>query len=197
VVGLLGGVGSGKSTVARLLAARGARVHEADRIARDVLDSPRIRAAVRRRWPAAAGPRGRVDRAALARILFRDPVALRRLNRLVHPPVIARIRRDVNRERKGRIPIVLDVPLLLETPLRRLCTTWVFVAAPAAVRARRTARSRGWSLREAARRERCQTGLARKRRQADVVIDNGGPLAATARQVAALWKTLHGNTAPR
>jgi dephospho-CoA kinase len=193
VIGLLGGVGSGKSTVARLLARRGARVFDADRIARRVLSSPAVRAAVRRLWgPAAIGRGGRPDRAAIARIVFDDPRALRRLNRLVQPRVVAGLRRAVIRGRRGRRPLVLDVPLLLETPLRRLCTAFAFVEAPAALRARRTSRARGWPLREFARRERFQEDLDLKRRLADVRIDNGGPLAATERQVASLWPTLCG-----
>jgi dephospho-CoA kinase len=199
VVGLLGGVGSGKSTVARLLAGHGARVLDADRVARGVLASPPVRAAVRRAWGSGViGRDGRPDRAALARIVFRDGRALRRLNRLVHPRVVARIRRDATRMRRGRRPVVIDAPLLLETPLRRLCGLLVFVDAPVARRARRTARERGWAPGELARRERFQAGLARKRRLADVVIDNGGPVAATARQVARLWPTLMaGRPAPR
>ncbi len=191
VIGLLGGVGSGKSTVARLLAARGARVLDADRIGRDILVSRPVRAAVRRIWgPGAIGRDGRPDRAALARIVFGDAAALRRLNRLIHPRVRARIRREVARRRRDRRPLVLDVPLLLETPLRRLCTVILFVDAPARVRSRRTARTRGWTPGEFARRERHQAALARKRRAADVVIDNGGTRAATRRQVAAFWRTL-------
>lgn len=191
VIGLLGGVGSGKSTVARLLAAHGARVLNADRIARRVLASPPVRAAVRRTWgPGVMRRDGRPDRAALSRLVFRDPGALRRLNRMIHPRAIARIRRDAARWRHGRRPVVLDVPLLLETSLGRLCRVMLFVDAPAPARAQRTARTRGWTLREFARRERFQAGLARKRRRADVVIDNGGTRAATARQVAAFWRSL-------
>jgi dephospho-CoA kinase len=193
VVGLLGGVGSGKSTVARLLAGHGARVLDADRAAQEVLASPPVRAALRRAWGAGViGADGRPDRSALARVVFNNPRALRRLNRLVHPRVVERLRRETSRLRRGRRPVVLDVPLLVETPLRRLVTVWVFVETPAAQRARRTARDRGWAPGEAARRERFQSGLALKRRLADVVIDNGGGPAATARQVTRLARALAG-----
>jgi dephospho-CoA kinase len=191
VVGLLGGVGSGKSTVARLLASRGARVIDADRIARDVLEEPDIRSGLRRRWgDAVMDSGGRPDRAALARLVFRDRRALRRLNRLVHPRVIARIRRILARWRGDPRPVVLDAPLLLETSLWRFCTLRVFVDAPATVRARRTTRGRGWTPREFARRERFQTGLARKCRLADARIDNGRGLGATSRQASLLYRFL-------
>jgi dephospho-CoA kinase len=187
--------------VARLFAGCGARVADADRIAREILGTRAVRAALRRAWGAGVlGRAGRPDRAAIARIVFRDPRALRRLNRLVHPRVVARIRRDVARWRKGGRPVVLDVPLLLETPLRRLCTTLVFVDAPPARRARRTERARSWPKGEVARRERFQSGLARKRRLAGAVIDNGGSRAATSRQVARLYRSLRGRAggpAPR
>jgi dephospho-CoA kinase len=184
-------VGSGKSTVARLLAARGARVLDADRIARAVLNLPAVRAAVRRAWgPGVIGRDGRPDRKALARIVFRDASALRRLNRQVHPRVVERIRQETARLRRGRRPIVIDAPLLLETPLHRLCDRLVFVEAPPRTRALRAARERGWAPGELARRERFQADLDRKRRRADTVIDNGGPWASTARQVARVWQTL-------
>lgn len=193
VVGLLGGVGSGKSLVAGLLRARGARVIDADRLAHEALRAPAVRRAVRARWgDAVLDAKGRVDRAALGRRVFGDPRALRRLNGLIHPRVRARIRERLRRARRGGRPIVLDVPLLMESPLRRACAWLVFVDAPAAVRARRTARARGWSPREFARRERFQADVRRKRAAAHVRIDNGGTLRDTARQVALLYQFVAG-----
>lgn len=193
MVGLLGGVGSGKSLVARLLRARGARLIDADRIAHEALQAPAVRRAVRALWGREVfDRRGHVDRRALGRRVFRDRRALRRLNALIHPRVRARIRERLRRWGRGARPIVLDVPLLLESPLRRACGWLVFVDAPARVRALRTARAHGWSLREFARRERFQAALGRKRRLAHARIDNGGALRETSRQVARLYRWIAG-----
>ena len=196
IIGLLGGIGSGKSSVARLFAALGARVIDADALAHEALDDRDIRAAVRARWgPEVFGADGRVDRRALGRRVFADRRELARLTRLIHPRVRSRAQALLKRW-AGRT-VVLDVPLLLESPLRRAVTRWVFVRAPAAARARRTARTRGWNAGEFARRERFQAGLARKRRRADAMIDNGGTPAGTRRQVAALWAELRRASKPR
>lgn len=187
-MGLTGGVGSGKSAVARILARRGARVVDCDRIVAGILRRPRVVAAVRRTWGADVTPGGRVDKARLARAVFGNAGALRRLERIVHPPTLREIARRLRRARRaGARAAVLDAPLLLETGLDARCDRVLFVAAPAAVRERRVRARRGWAPGERAARERRQWPLAEKRRRADAIIDNAGNLAATRRQVDRFW----------
>jgi dephospho-CoA kinase len=188
VIGLLGGVGSGKSTLAGLLARRGLAVLDADAEARAVLEQPAIRGALAARFgEAILQPDGRVDRAALARLAFADARATADLNAIVHPPVRERLLAALETARPRHV--VLDVPLLLESPLADLVTTWVYLDAPDAVREHRIA-PRRWPAGERARREAAQPGLADKRLRADYVLENFGSIGDLERQVDALLRRL-------
>ena len=178
VVGLAGGVGSGKSTVAGIFIKQGAQGIDADALGHRVLDLPRMRAALARDWGTGILRRGRVDRAALARLAFRSRNAVARLNRRVHPEILREIRRRIARSGGW---VVLDAALLFETGADALCDKIVFVSAPRALRARRT-RARGWGPGELARRERFQFPTAYKKKKADYVIDNTGPKSRTEAQ---------------
>jgi dephospho-CoA kinase len=184
-LGLTGGIGSGKSTVARILKDSGAVVIDADALGHEALESPRVKAALVRDFgPGILGEDGRIDRPELGRRAFRSRASVARLNRQVHPWILARIRRTVAGTR-GRV--VLDASLLFEAGVDRWCDQVWFVDAPRSVRERRV-RSRGWSPRELARRERFQAAPEEKKRKSDVVIDNGGALSRTARTVRRLLK---------
>lgn len=190
VVGLLGGVGSGKSAVAALFRKRGARVVDADRIAHRVLQVPAVRRKLISWWGPGIVRRGRVDRGEIARRAFASPAETSRLNALVHP----RIRREVRREiaaarRKGGL-VILEAALLLETGTDAACDVLVYVDAPAAARRSRVEKARGWSGAEWRRRERAQWPLARKRAKARYVVDNGGPTAATKQQVESILQEI-------
>lgn len=198
ILGLLGGIGSGKSTVARMLAAEGAVVIDADDWAHEALEEPQARAELRS-WlgGAAFGSDGRVDRRRVAEEVFRTPEALERLERIVHPPVLARIRaamrehRSLQRE-SAPTPdelLVLDVPLLAETSLDRECDEILLVESTPELRQRRT-RERGWTTEDLARRERRQLPVAEKRRLATRSIRNDGDLESTRRQVRSLVREL-------
>ena len=179
VVGLAGGVGSGKSTVAGILIEEGAQGIDADALGHQVLDLPRVRAALARDWGEGILQGGRVDRAALARLAFRSRKSVDRLNRRVHPEILREIRRRIARARGW---VVLDAALLFETGADALCDRVVFVSAPRELRARRT-RARGWGPGELRRRERFQFPVAYKKKKADYVIDNTGPKSRTEEQV--------------
>ena len=181
VIGLLGGIASGKSAVARLIAGRDGLVIDADRVAREVLEEPDVQSAlVAALGPAVRGPQG-LDRAAIARLAFASPAARAALESLTHPLIRARIRASLDAAIAGAVPrIVLDVPLLLENAaahgLLAECGELVFVDADPAVRDARAIASRGWSPGEVARREAAQLPLAEKRARADHVIRNQGSL---------------------
>lgn len=177
VLGVLGGIASGKSEVARLLAGPQGRVLDADRLAHEVLEEPELRAWIGERFGSAAVAGERVDRAVLAARVFSEPAARRELEAHVHPRVRSRLSADVEAARAAGVPrVVLDVPLLLENDaehgLARACDALVFVDADAKVRDERAVARRGWASGELARREALQLPLAHKRDRADFVIRN-------------------------
>jgi dephospho-CoA kinase len=186
VVGLAGGVGSGKSTVARIFIKEGAQSIDADALGHRVLELPRVRAALRRDWGDGILRRGRVDRAALARLAFRSRKTIERLNRRVHPEILRAIRQRIARARGW---VVLDAALLFETGADAVCDTVVYVSAPRVLRARRT-RSRRWGPGELRRRERFQFPLAYKKKKADYVIDNAGSTSHTEEQTRRICEDL-------
>jgi dephospho-CoA kinase len=188
-VGLTGGIGSGKSTVARALAGRGAIVIDADAVARQVVEpgTPGFEAVVARFGPAVVGPDGRLDRVALAQLVFNDEAARRGLNGIVHPLVALETQRRVGTVPPGSV-VVMDVPLLVEAA-RGGYDLVVVVEAPEAVRLERLAR-RGMDPADARRRIAAQATDAERRAEADVVLDNSGEPTDLDRQVAELWSEL-------
>jgi dephospho-CoA kinase len=185
IVGVLGGIGAGKSTVTRLFADLGAEVIHADDIAHDVLETPVVREALRARLGEGfLGPGGTVDRKALAARVFENPEELEVLESLIHPRVTERIRSRVEEIGPGKL-IILDVPLLAASPLRRLCDEILFVEADLDTRLKRV-EARGWAPGELEKREGRQDDLDKKRSLADRIIDNSGTLEETRRQVERL-----------
>jgi len=197
VIGLLGGVASGKSLVAGLLAELGAGVLDADRAAHEVLTDAAVESAARERWGSNVfGPDGRIDRARLARIVFAGGPDGRRqrkyLEQLTHPRIGRLLAGQADRLRaSGAAAAVLDAPLLLEAGWDRLCDKLVFVDAPRDIRLER-ARKRGGSEEDFDAREAAQESLEAKRRRADVVVDNSGSAASTRAQIERFWRTLVG-----
>lgn len=183
VIGVLGGVASGKSAVARALAGPGGIVIDADRVAREVLDAPELRPALQAAFgPSVLRPDGHPDRDALAELVFRSPERRQQLEAFTHPLIRDRIRAQLDAARAHGVPrIVLDVPLLLEHEgqhgLVAECQTLVFVEADARLRDARAVASRGWKPGEVSRREATQMPLELKRARADHVIVNEGSLA--------------------
>jgi dephospho-CoA kinase len=171
-------------------------VVDADRLAHEVLEETGVRERVRERFgPGVFGASGRIDRAELARAVFRDAGGRAALEQWVHPRVRERIAAEIARAREQRAErIVLDVPLLLENErehgLLELVDELVFVDAPADVRERRAREARGWPAGELARREAAQLPLAAKRARARHLIDNAGDLAALEAAVSDLLERL-------
>jgi dephospho-CoA kinase len=181
VIGLLGGVASGKSCVASLLAELGAAVVDADAIARKLLHEPDVRRSLVQRFGAtiltSGEPSGAIDRAALARRTFGHPEELADLEALLHPRIRQELALQLARHLAGDgVPaVVLDVPLLLESsPLAEQCDLLVHVESPTAERRRRVVELRGWEGDELARREIHQLPAEEKRRR---VLGNDGTLA--------------------
>jgi len=176
VIGVAGGIGSGKSAFARALGKLGARVFDADVSARRAMDDPDVRATLTSWWgPDVSGADGKVDRARIASIVFEDASARRRLEDLIHPVVRADAAAFIEEARRtGARAVVLDVPLLFESGMDAMCTLVVFVEASPEVRAARVAATRGWAARELTRREAAQWPIDEKRRRSGVVVMNDG-----------------------
>ena len=195
VIGLLGGIASGKSMAAEQLASCGAKIINADEIGHEVLRQPEIEAAVRERWgDGVFDADGRVDRNRLSEIIFASPPVGPRerayLEHLTHPEIIRTIRRrlDVIALSAAKAAVI-DAPLLAEAGLEELCDKLVFIDAPAEVRLKR-AISRGWRKEDFTAREDAQKSLDFKRKRADVIIDNSGSPEQTQAQIRGLWQTL-------
>lgn len=193
VVGLIGGIGSGKSVVASMLEEMGGVVIDADRLGHEALRQPAIATAVVKRWgERVLDESGQVQRSRLADIVFADANERRALETLVFPWIERRIQEEVKKaERDPRVTlIVLDAAILLETGWGRVCDRLVFVKAPREQRLARLASSRGWTAKEVEAREAAQLPVDEKRARADVVIDNEGDLERTRSQVERLAQEL-------
>lgn len=191
IIGLLGGVASGKSTVAGILARRGLQILDADAEARAVVAEPEVLAALVERFGSGIlDDRGRLDRPALAAAAFADPESTAALNALVHPAVRARLEAALEAAAAAGRPVVLDVPLLLESPLAERVTTWIFIESRADDRDARTTELRGWDAGERARREARQADLAAKRARADHILENSGTIEDLERSIDALLARL-------
>lgn len=190
LVGLTGGIGAGKTTVAALLSGYGATVIDADVLAREAIapGSAGERAVIDALGDRVRGRGGAVDRAKLAAVVFADTEARDRLNAIVHPIVAARSRELQAAAPPGAI-VVHDVPLLVEAGLVGDYDLVVVVEAPEPLRLQRLEK-RGVAPDDARARIAAQASDAVRRAVADVVIDAGGSRAATAAQVAALWARL-------
>lgn len=186
VIGLAGGIGSGKSTVARALEALGCGVVSADSDAHLVLELPEVQQELRRWWgDKVIGPDNRLSRKQIAAIVFANPAEAQRLNALVHPRVgQLRVRRTQAFFADPRISaVVWDAALLFEVGLHRECDAAIFVEVPYEQRLARVQQTRGWTAEELARRENLQFPLDKKRKLADYVLDNSGEEAASLHQV--------------
>ena len=173
VIGLVGGIGSGKSLVGSLLRDAGCLVANSDELVRRQLDLPEVRAQLEAWWGRGIlDDRGGVDRRAVSAIVFRDPAERARLEAFLHPRIEA-----------ARRALVIDAPLLLEAGLAPECTAIWFVDTPEQVRRGRVLSQRGWSAEELDRREAAQWSLDRKRAASHHVLRNDGDPASLREQV--------------
>jgi dephospho-CoA kinase len=192
LVGLTGGIGSGKSTVARLLEARGAVLVEADAAARAVVEPgrPTLAALVERFGDGILLPDGTLDRQGLARIAFADEESTQALNAITWPAIVDEFTRQIDAAPPDAV-VVVDAPLLAEggPGAEREFAAVIVVEAPRDVRLDRV-EARGIARDDAERRMGAQAGDDERREYATYVLDNGGDLASLERQVDAAWDDL-------
>ncbi|MEX2673492.1 MAG: dephospho-CoA kinase [Phycisphaeraceae bacterium] len=199
IIGLAGGIGSGKSTVARVMAQLGGLVIDADAAAREALKRPDVREQITTWWGRGmCDAEGCVDRQRLAERVFTDPAERRRLEGLLHPLIAAereRLIAEAEDDPSVRF-VVLDAPLLFEVGLDERCDETVFVNASEGRRLERVVKHRGWTAEEMKRREKNQMPLDRKRQLADNVIVNDASEAECVEQVRRLLARILGNNQP-
>lgn len=192
VIGLVGGIGSGKSAAAACMAELGAVVIDADAIGHDVLADAAVRAELMGRWgKQVLDPAGLIDRRVVAGIVFADPAELAFLNSLTHPHIARRIQERIAAIRaQGQAPaIVLDAAVVLEAGWDRQCTHLVYVHAPPAQRAGRVQR-RGWDEQAWRVRENSQISLDSKACRCEYSVDNSSSLSHLREQVHRIFRQI-------
>ena len=201
VVGLTGGIGSGKSTVARMLAERGAVVVDADVVAREAVapDGPAHAAVLERFGPSVVSADGTIDRAALAGLVFGDEAAREDLNRIVHPAVgeamLERVAAAGSADPDA--VVVLDVPLLAEVGRDRYPVAAVIVVdAPVELAVARLVSDRGFTQADARARAAAQASREERRAIADLVIDNSSDLDHLRSEVDRAWAWIQALRSP-
>jgi dephospho-CoA kinase len=196
VLGITGGVATGKTTVTELFRKLGARTVSADEIARQVIDvgMPAADEVAREFGPRVITPDGSIDRGELARIVFRDPEARRKLDAITHPRIIRILEERVRAFRESAAEgdvLAVEIPLLIECGLQWLVDKVIVVAAEQETQMSRLT-TRGFSTEEASLRIAAQAPIEEKMRVADWVIRTDGDLDETERQVERVWEQVKG-----
>ncbi len=201
VIGILGGIGSGKSSVVRRVTDFRLAVIDADRIGHRLLEDPSMQNQIRDEFGSAVfDANGQVIRERLADIVFGssdDQVAARRrLNAIMHPAIRQQMEQQIHQTAPTCDAVVLDAALLLEAGWADVCDRLIWIDTPVEQRRERVLRDRGWSAEELERREHTQWPLDRKRSHADFIVDNSGTIDAAARQMTDVLRQILTQTAP-
>ena len=194
VVGILGGIASGKSTITRMLEEKGAKVLDVDKIARAVLQQSQVKDKLRQRWGGSIfDESGEVQRHKIAQLVFQQNEEgeenLRFLEATTHPLVSEQLAAILHELQSLEIVIILDAAVMLKAGWQKHCDTILFVDADDELRLAR-AKTRGWSKEEFHNREARQESLEYKKSLAQTVINNGADLAETQNQIDQFWQTI-------
>ncbi len=196
IIGILGGIGSGKSTVAAQFGKLGCKTIDADKIAHELLDEPNVRERVVALFGhSILGLAGEIDRKKLADTVFTDVEKLALLNSIIHPPVLSRIEQLIERySRELSVKaIVLDMPLLLEVGWEKRCTKLIFVDCRSEIRVKRARKMGIFNEKQLKIRENFQISLDNKANIAENTIDNNSGFSALVKQVAKIFTSVIGN----
>jgi dephospho-CoA kinase len=190
VIGITGGIASGKSTIAEILRSFGANVINADKICHQIINTKDIAQKIINKWGThIQNEYGNIERQSLAKIVFSDKKEISALNKIIHPVVIKEIESRIAKLKKDETTkaIVLDAALLLESNLADICDTIIFVDTKKDLCKKRVMISRMWSSDEIDKREQHQDLLRKKRDISNMIIDNNKSKTDTANQVKDFW----------
>ena len=191
VIGIIGGIGSGKSTVAQMFGALGCIVADADANISLVLQQVEVQHTLREWWGDAVFTEEQVlDRSAIAGIVFADKDERKRLEALLHPLARSLQEEQFSKASSSTAGLVIDAPLLIESGLDALCDTIVFVHVPFETRLKRVTESRDWSKQDLQEREAAQLPLDKKEKKADYIVNNEGNLDAVHAQVSEILEEI-------
>lgn len=193
IIGLTGGIASGKSTVASMMAGEGIPVVCADELALDAVDRGKsaYKKIVRTFGRAVLNKDKSINRARLGAVVFTSAAKRKKLERIVHPEVIRELKKSIEKlKRRGKKAVVLDIPLLFEEKLDRLCDKVIVVYAPETKMRQRLQERNALTASEIKSRIASQLSIEEKRKRADIVIDNSGPLSKTRLQVQKIIRSL-------
>ena len=195
VFGILGGIGSGKSSVVRHVSGLNLLIIDADTIGHELLLNSEIQSQIRTSFGAAVFDQtGAIDRSRLADVVFgtsmQQQEALKRLEQILHPAIHGKIQSKIETASRDVDAVILDAALLLEAGWDAECDWLIFVDTAAEIREQRVIRNRGWSAEELARREATQWNVDAKRDQADFIVDNSGSMDDAAASMSQIFTSL-------
>lgn len=196
VIGILGGIGSGKSSVANEFAKLGCKIIDADKIAHKILDEKKVKEKVISIFGKEILDNcGKINREKLAEAAFASGEKLAKLNNIIHPPVLAKIEQLIEKYQKQleTKAIVLDVPLLMEIGWHKRCDKLIFVDCKKALRLNRIQTSRNLDEKQVKIREKFQISLDNKAAIADNTVDNNAGLPALVRQITDVFSRIMNN----
>ena len=191
IIGLTGNLGAGKTTIAKMFAKFGAKILDADTIARQMLDPDGVCFKPVVRWLGKEIlDRGTIDRHKLAGIVFADPKKLQKLNAIIHPPVIKTIKEEIRKAKATGRPAVVEAALLIESGLNELVDVVILVRANRALQIKRVMNRTNMTRSKAVQRLTHQMSVKEKIKYADIIIDNRRSLTQTKKQVEEIWQKL-------
>ena len=190
IIGIVGGIGSGKSTIARIFHQLGAEIIDADKLCHKLLSNKTVKDKITNIWPYVIDANlGNISRAKLAKIAFSKKENIERLNKILHPVVIKQIKKRISgiKRKKKKDIVVIDAALLEESKLTSLCDTIVFVDTKVESRIERCKKGRDWDENEIIKREQYQIPVDVKERRAHFTINNDNPKSSAIEQANNIW----------
>lgn len=191
VIGLLGGIASGKSTVSQVFATRGAFVFNADQVVHQLLQEEPVLQKIKERFGnSILNEKGQIQKNKLAALVFKEKARLDELNQILHPLVFEKLQLFLQEHQKDpQAILLLDIPLLMEKGLHHFCNTLVFIDTPLALR-QKNASQRGWSSEELQLREQQQLPLLTKKEASPLILSNVHTLDQLQEETNQLWDKL-------